>query len=68
MSNFADTARMERFAELISNQLQLAARHEELLRFEQARTDITSLEKQIAALRMKILLQRQELNILVDGV
>ena len=68
MSNFADTARMERFAELISNQLQLAARQKEFLSFEQARADTKALESQVAALRMKILHQRQELNILVDGV
>jgi hypothetical protein len=59
---------MERFAELISNQLQLAARQGEFLRFEQARIENKSLESQIAALRLKILHQRQELNILVDGV
>ena len=68
MSNFADTPRMDRFAELISNQLQLAARQAEFLRFEQAAADTTVLERQLAALRLKILHQRQELNILVDGV
>lgn len=68
MSNFADTSRIERFAELISNQLQLSAREGELVRFEQAHADTTNLEMQIEALRLKILHQRQELNILVDGV
>jgi hypothetical protein len=66
--HFAGGSRLEDFLELISNQIQLSAREREIEQRDQERRDTTALVMQTEALRLKVLNQRQALNILVEGV
>jgi hypothetical protein len=68
MSNFAHSTPLEQFLELISNQLQLGQRRADFEASGRGGPDRDAYLRQIDLLHYKIINQRNELKIAVEGV